>query len=59
MAKKAVPFNQKGIEKLPDNKLVVYTPWRQGLRNSTAHADACGSAVRYKGLRPRTGGCWH
>jgi len=24
MAKKTVPFNQKGIEKLPDNKPVVY-----------------------------------
>lgn len=24
MAKKTVPFNQKGIEKLPDNKPIVY-----------------------------------
>jgi hypothetical protein len=34
MAKKTVPFNQKGIEKLPDNKPVVYKVLTDGDRNN-------------------------
>lgn len=39
MAKKTVPFNQKGIEKLPDNKPVVYKILTEGDKNNyTGHA---------------------
>ncbi len=34
MAKKTVPFNQKGIEKLPDNKPVVYKVLTNGGKNN-------------------------
>jgi len=34
MAKKTVPFNQKGIEKLPDNKPVVYKILTEGDKNN-------------------------
>lgn len=34
MAKKTVPFNQKGIEKLPDNKPVVYRILTEGGQNN-------------------------
>ena len=34
MAKKTVPFNQKGIEKLPDNKPVVYKILTEGGKNN-------------------------
>ena len=34
MAKKTVPFNQKGIEKLPDNKPVVYKILTEGAKNN-------------------------
>jgi len=34
MARKTVPFNQKGIEKLPDNKPVVYKILTDGGRNN-------------------------
>jgi hypothetical protein len=34
MAKKTVPFNQKGIEKLPDNKPVVYKILTDGGKNN-------------------------
>ena len=33
MAKKTVPFNQKGVEKLPDSKPVVYKILTQGGKN--------------------------
>jgi hypothetical protein len=34
MAKKTVPFNQKGIEKLPDDKPVVYKIMSDGGKNN-------------------------
>lgn len=34
MARKTVPFNQKGIEKLPDNKPVVYKILTDGGKNN-------------------------
>jgi len=34
MAKKTVPFNQNGIEKLPDNKPVVYKILTDGGKNN-------------------------
>jgi hypothetical protein len=34
MTKKTVPFNQKGIEKLPDNKPVVYKILTEGGKNN-------------------------
>ena len=34
MAKKTVPFNQKGIEKLPDTKSVVYKILTDGGKNN-------------------------
>ena len=34
MAKKTVPFNQKGIGKLPDNKPVVYKILTEGDKNN-------------------------
>ena len=34
MAKKTVPFNQKGIEKLPDNKPVVYKILTEDAKNN-------------------------
>jgi len=34
MAKKTVPFNEKGIEKAPDNKPVVYKILTDGDRNN-------------------------
>jgi len=34
MAKKTMPFNQKGIEKLPDNKPVVYKILTEGGKNN-------------------------
>jgi predicted GIY-YIG superfamily endonuclease len=34
MAKKTVPFNQKGIEKLPDDKPVVYKILTDGDKNN-------------------------
>ena len=34
MAKKTVPFNQKGIEKLPDNMPVVYKILTKGNTNN-------------------------
>jgi len=34
MAKKTVPFNEKGIEKLPDNKPVVYKILTDGGKNN-------------------------
>ena len=34
MTKKTVPFNQKGIEKLPDNKPVVYKILTKGGKNN-------------------------
>lgn len=34
MAKKTVPLNQKGIEKLPDNKPVVYKILTDGGKNN-------------------------
>ncbi len=34
MSKKTVPFNQKGIEKLPDNKPVVYKILTAGGKNN-------------------------
>jgi len=34
MAKKTVPFNQKGIQKLPDNKPVVYKILTEGGKNN-------------------------
>ena len=34
MAKKTVPLNQKGIEKIPDNKPVVYKILTEGGRNN-------------------------
>ena len=34
MAKKTVPFNQKGIVKLPDNKPVVYKILTEGDKNN-------------------------
>ncbi len=34
MARKTVPFNQKGIEKLPDNKPVVYKIMTEGGKNN-------------------------
>ena len=34
MAKKTVPFNQKGIEKVPDNKPVVYKILTEGDKNN-------------------------
>jgi len=34
MAKKTVPFNQKGIEKLPDNEPVVYKILTEGGKNN-------------------------
>ena len=34
MAKKTVTFNQKGIEKLPDNKPVVYKILTEGGKNN-------------------------
>ncbi|MEW6771704.1 MAG: hypothetical protein AB1330_10020 [Bacillota bacterium] len=34
MARKTVPFSQKGIEKLPDNKPVVYKILTEGGKNN-------------------------
>lgn len=34
MAKKTVPFNQRGIEKLPDNKPVVYKILTESVKNN-------------------------
>jgi hypothetical protein len=34
MAKKTVPFNEKGIKKLPDNKPVIYKILTDGDRNN-------------------------
>ncbi len=46
MAKKTVPFNQKGIEKLPDDKPVVYKILTEGGARTTTQVSPSGGACR-------------
>jgi hypothetical protein len=42
MVKETVPFNQKGIDKLPDNKPVMYKVLTDGNRRKRGHPQLLG-----------------